>query len=266
MEHLYGVFNACCAKEDELRKEAVESLPRQDSLASFALLVRLQVKALDAYDARKADALFARFARNGTWQCPTLTVLRALAYFDDEKFRADPRLDYMPEYFRTSWGAKGPSAKLRLGMARDMRRVYQKSLSLVGAMHRAKVPLLAGTDTTNPYCFPGLSLHDELALLVEAGLSPLEALCCATLSPAKYLGRLDDLGTVAKGKLADLVLLEANPLDDVKNTRKIAAVVAAGKLLDRAALDKMLADVKAENKGRGEPTPKRDAAKSGAPH
>jgi len=114
--------------------------------------------------------------------------------------------------------------------------------NLVGDMHRAGVEFLAGTDTPNPYCFPGFSLHDELARLVEAGLSPMEALQTATLNPARYFDRLQDVGTVQPGKLADLVLLNANPLQDIHNTTNICAVVANGRFYDRAALDEFLRD------------------------
>jgi imidazolonepropionase-like amidohydrolase len=112
-------------------------------------------------------------------------------------------------------------------------------------MHKAGVKLLAGTDAESTYSFPGFSLHDEMALLVEAGLSPMEALQTATRNSAEFLGREKDLGTVETGKLADLVLLDADPLKDIKNTEKIAAVVTGGKLLTRQALDKMLAEVQA---------------------
>lgn len=105
--------------------------------------------------------------------------------------------------------------------------------------------MMAGTDVGNPFLFPGFSLHDELAAFVRAGLTPGEALKTATYNPAKYLGMLDRLGTVEKGKFADLVLLDANPLEDIRNTRKIRAVVLNGRYLDRAALDKLLADAAA---------------------
>ena len=99
----------------------------------------------------------------------------------------------------------------------------------VGAMQRARVEILAGSDTPNPYVFPGFSLHDELALLVEAGLTPMQALRAATSNPAKFLGMSDSLGTIEKGKLADLVLLDANPLDDIRHTQRIHGVVANGR-------------------------------------
>jgi imidazolonepropionase-like amidohydrolase len=109
-------------------------------------------------------------------------------------------------------------------------------------MQKAGVPILAGTDTGNPFCFPGFSLHDELALLVIAGLTPAEALRSATLNPAKFFGLDQTLGTIEQGKIADLVLLDANPLVDIRNTQRINAVVSNGRLFDRKALDKMLSE------------------------
>jgi imidazolonepropionase-like amidohydrolase len=112
-------------------------------------------------------------------------------------------------------------------------------------MQKAGVQLLAGTDTGNPFCFPGFSLHEELALLVIAGLTPVEALRSATLNPARFLGLEKMLGTIEQGKVADLVLLDANPLEDVRNTQRINAVVSSGRLFDRNALNKMLAQAEA---------------------
>ncbi|HEV8149479.1 MAG TPA: amidohydrolase family protein, partial [Gemmatimonadales bacterium] len=94
----------------------------------------------------------------------------------------------------------------------------------------------------NPYIYPGFSLHDELASFVAAGFTPAEALRSATLNPAIFLGATDSLGTIEPGKRADLVMLDANPLEDIRNTTKIAAVIAAGRLYDSAALKQLLAD------------------------
>jgi len=105
------------------------------------------------------------------------------------------------------------------------------------------VEFLAGTDVINPYCFPGFSLHDELELLVQAGLSPMEALQAATFNPARFLGREKEIGTVEKGKIADLVVLDANPLESIGNTRKIDAVVFGGRMFPKAGLQKMLDDL-----------------------
>jgi imidazolonepropionase-like amidohydrolase len=112
-------------------------------------------------------------------------------------------------------------------------------------MYRAGVPILAGTDTMNPQCFPGFGIHDELALLVDAGLSPLAALQAATRNGAEFMGQLDRRGSIEVGKTADLVLLDKDPLADIHNTRSIQAVVLSGKLYPRVALDAMLA--KAQN-------------------
>jgi len=112
---------------------------------------------------------------------------------------------------------------------------------IVAALHRAGVPILAGTDAPMLGVYPGYSLHDELELLVDSGFTPTEALRAATLGPAEFLG-IAEGGTVATGKQADLVLLDADPLRDVRNTRRIDTVVLYGRLLRRAALDRLLAD------------------------
>jgi imidazolonepropionase-like amidohydrolase len=241
IEHLTGVVLACSSKQHELHKEAIEALGKPGDPVNRLLSLRAQVKALDSYDNRKAAELFARFARNGTSQCPTLTVLRAFAHLDDKEFTNDPRLKYLSPLTKGFLYPKKPMGNAEYYA--DRRRLYKKYLELVGAMHRAHVEILAGTDTPNPYCFPGFSLHDELELLVTSGLTPLEALQCATRNPARYLDKSRDLGTVEQGKIADLVLLDADPLADIKNIRKIAAVVTNGKLLPKETIQTMLADV-----------------------
>ena len=107
----------------------------------------------------------------------------------------------------------------------------------------AGVRMLAGTDDANPFCFPGFSLHDELAMLVDAGLTPLEALQTATINPAIFLNRLHLLGTAERGKLADLVLLDANPITDIHNTIRIYAVLVNGRFVGRQDLNRILEDV-----------------------
>jgi imidazolonepropionase-like amidohydrolase len=109
--------------------------------------------------------------------------------------------------------------------------------------------MLAASDALVFYVVPGFSLHDELELFVRAGLTPMEALQTATRNPAIYLGLIDTLGTVEEGKKADLVLLEANPLENISNTKRITAVIVNGSLIPKVSLDKMLMDVeRAANK------------------
>jgi len=230
IEHLTGILIACSDKETELRDKLVKA----DSPEARG---RVQTSALETYDEKKAADLIAHFVKNQTWQCPTLTVLRSNAYLGDESFRRDGRLRYIPRLLQQRWNFRVANHDSAV-----TKRVLQKQLEIVGAMQRAGVPILAGTDTGNPFCFPGFSLHEELALLVIAGLTPVEALRSATLNPAKFFGLDQTLGTIEQGKIADLVLLDANPLLDIRNTQKINAVVSNGRLFDRKALDKMLGE------------------------
>lgn len=121
---------------------------------------------------------------------------------------------------------------------------------LTTLLHEAGVPILAGTDAGVPFSLPGWSLHEELELLVAAGLTPAEVLEAATRGPAEYLGRADELSTIEIGRRADLVLLRRDPLEHIRNTRAIEAVILDGELLDREALDAVLADVRARAEGR----------------
>jgi hypothetical protein len=233
IEHLTGILIACSDRETELRDKLVKA----DSPEARG---RVQTTALETYDEKKAADLVARFVKNQTWQCPTLTVLRSGAYLADEHFRSDGRLRYIPRLLQQRWSFR--LANRTGGDNAVAKKVLQKQFEFVGAMQKAGVPILAGTDTGNPFCFPGFSLHDELALLVIAGLTPVEALRSATLNPAKFFGLAQTLGTIEQGKIADLVLLDANPLLDIRNTQRINAVVSNGRLFDRKALDKMLAE------------------------
>src|SRR5205085_10375306 len=140
---------------------------------------------------------------------------------DLKQVEADSRLKYIPSSVRESWRTAF-TQRTAAGDAEQRKRRFQKTLEIVGAMRRAGVRMLAGTDILNSYVFPGFSLHDELVLLVQAGLTPLEALRAATINPAEFLSLSDSLGTVERGKTADLVLLEANPLENISNTQRIS--------------------------------------------
>jgi imidazolonepropionase-like amidohydrolase len=125
------------------------------------------------------------------------------------------------------------------------RELAERSLSVFKQMYAAGVPAMAGTDTAAPNVFPGFSLHEDLNYFVQAGLTPLEALQAATVKPAEFLGRGAQQGTIARGKRADMVILNANPVEDIRNTQKIDAVIVNGKLLSRGELDALLAKVAA---------------------
>ena len=133
-----------------------------------------------------------------------------------------------------------------------MRALLERYEKLVGNMHRAGVQFLAGTDANGwNSVYPGFGLHEELKLLVKSGLTPMEALQTATRNPAMYFGELAAAGTIETGKTADMVLLDADPLEDIGNTEKIAGVVMRGRYYSRADLDAMLLRVAAQNAGTG---------------
>src|SRR6266540_3013293 len=233
MEHLNQVLETCSSKEQELLR-----VPAKDWSSAYDKLM------VDTYDDRKCRKLFSLLAENHTWQVPTL-ILKQMSYFigDLTYFTESPRLKYIPVDEQDMWKPYIARQKSLSEDEENLRKnVWHAYLVLVEAMRHAGVEFMAGTDLGNEYIYPGFSLHDELALLVKAGLSPMEALQAATRNPAEFLGVLDRLGTVEKGKLADLVLLDANPLEDVGNTRKIAAVVVNGRLITKSELQQMLAD------------------------
>ncbi|MEO5958206.1 MAG: amidohydrolase family protein [Opitutaceae bacterium] len=188
--------------------------------------------AIRAFRANGASALLARFARNRTFVTPTLRLMHAYAEEENGGLTPD-RLRYVARSIRNF---AVPPAEVRA--ARD--RLYAECFEVVRLMSKAGIPLLAGTDTAVAPTVPGFFLQEELVALVEAGVSPLAALQAATLNPAKAMKREDDLGRVAPGKLADLVLLDGNPVEDIRNTQRIAAVVLRGKLLQRGELDALL--------------------------
>ena len=239
-EHIFGISLACSSKEANQRPALSEAAANvgKDFAPHLELFIRNESEPLASYNEQKCAALFKRLAQNGTYAVPTLVLHRSLASGADPAFRNDPRLKYMPPNIRGIFDWE-------LGFFTSYKPVYERLLLTTGAMHRAGVKVLAGTDTFNAYCFPGFSVHDELELFVQAGFTPLEALQTATLNPARYLGLSDSLGTIEKGKIADFILLEANPLENVGNTRKIAAVVANGKYLPKESLQRMLETVEA---------------------
>jgi imidazolonepropionase-like amidohydrolase len=207
-------------------------------------------QALDTYTAERRKALFAMFVKNGTWYCPTLIEYRNFSFETDPSVLDEPRQKYLAsatkEYIEKFFPI--PPRNTPVEQYAGRRALFLRLLSLVGEMQRAGVGILAGTDPPARGVFPGFSLHDELALLVQAGLTPMEALQAATRNAAKFLGKLDSFGTIEKGKIADLVLLEANPIEDIHNTRRVAGVVFGGRLISKPELQTMLDKVEADVK------------------
>ncbi len=234
-EHLFGLLEACSSKPEELSKFIGGDL--------FGLeRANFQV---ETFDQLLFDSLAYSLANSNTWLCPTLTVLRSLSNLDDTTLSKDPRLDYLPISVQEGWKPNFSVEALRVREYYDSQRTkFNLQLSLIGQLAKSGVKIIAGTDFPNPYCFPGFSLHDELSLLVKGDMSPAEALKTATINPATFMGKKGVFGEIAEGQLSSVVLLDANPLLDINNTRTIRAVFLRGKYLDRTALDSLLKSAK----------------------
>lgn len=208
---------------------AVEAAAHQKSMEHARFLVQ---------EADQAQAIFAAMKQHGTYYVPTHLTRWSDAYADDPRVREDALLRYLHPLMKRQWLedidellAKEPSPAAR----QKYRDIYTKGLAMTGAAHRAGVRVLAGTD----YIVAGADLHRELQHLVMAGLSPADALHAATVAPAEYFGLTRDYGSVERGKVADLIVLDANPLDDIRNTERIHAVIFNGNHYDRAALQRI---------------------------
>jgi imidazolonepropionase-like amidohydrolase len=187
--------------------------------------------------------VFDHFRRADSWVTPTLVSFRGMARATDASAltpTTEPRMRYVNNEVLQHW--REQIAKWPKLVPADYRRTIADLYTRVAtAAHTARVSFLVGSDLGNTLVFPGSSTHDEMELLVRAGLTPMEALQAATIGPARYLHAADTLGSIGIGKVADLVVLDANPLEDIANVRRVNAVVRAGTLLDRAALDRLLA-------------------------
>lgn len=208
-----------------------------------------------SFDEVTALAAYRRLAERGTAITPTLYGSRVTAYLDQNDHHDDDYLDYIGPGLKATYAWRVERAAKDDATAIATRhRVYEHSAALLPLLQQAGVVILAGTDAgfLNSYDYPGIGLHDELREFVKYGLTPLQALQAATLHNAAFLDKQALSGEVAVGKVADLVLLARNPLDDIDATREIAAVVLKGRYLDRAALDAMLTGVRDRVAGRGQ--------------
>jgi imidazolonepropionase-like amidohydrolase len=245
IEHLTGVLRGCSTDEPKLMHEQfLPAAGNEKGLSSNTRQFDWDRELWMSFSELRAHVLLAEFVANGTWQTPTLILLRQDAYpSGNPSLLADARMRYVPGIVLARWkkAAEQNAADLKPRDAPVRAGLMRNSEHIVGEMQRAGVNLLAGTDAPAPFVYPGFGLHEELGLLVEAGLTPMQVLQAATLRAAEFMGKDAMQGTVAKGKVADLVLLDGDPLADIRNTTRISAVILRGKLLDRAALDALLA-------------------------
>lgn len=224
---------------DELGFHVTNANPPPDSAGGSRVHPLARMRAFEHYDDPKASAVIERFAENGTAVVPTLQTVHVLARYGPEDFEEGvlarlvsekqkrERLDDLPHDFTEREQA-------------SLERAYRNLRTMLARMNAEGVTLLAGSHAPIPLVPYGYGLHQEMARLSEAGLGAAEALRTATLHPARIMGRVDELGTIEEGKLADLVLLDADPLEDIRHTREIRAVVMDGRLLERDRLDAMI--------------------------
>jgi hypothetical protein len=242
IEHLRNLALSVASNSDELYKERLELLKNPDDLPGSDLRSLIhskqRMRALDSIDYNKFDEAADLLVSNNVWQTPTLFLYRNFSrkIFKDPSFIK--QLNKLPSQTKQKW----------IKEISDIDTIVDKSglrysnwlEKATGELHKKNVPFMAGTDTPIGYLIPGRSLHVELEVLVESGFSNLEAIKSATVNPATFLGLEDKVGQIKSGHKADLVILNSNPLDLIRNTQDISAVIKNGQLLSRESLDSLM--------------------------
>lgn len=243
-----GILNECSSQENLLRAQLIAELEKAELGSRYTpdgpALLPLMLQMVNTYDPEKCAALARKFALNQTWLTPTLMVAR-LPNEMGAGWREDPYARFLIPAERKYVEQEEEDFIRDLGNVEERAPISRLGRIITRTMQEEGVPILAGSDAGVPGVFWGIALHQELELLVDAGFTEAQALRAATIRPAEFLKATHSLGTIEAGKLADLVLLNANPLEDISNTQKINAVVANGRYFDRQALDKLLEE--AEN-------------------
>lgn len=234
-EHLLGL-NKLGYSEHELKEV--------DSLFEVGNQFESYRRGLKYFDSSVMNEKLQKLDLSKHWFSPTMVTNRGVRSMQDSVFTSDPRVSYLPNYMTEDWKPRRTMGSQRMMPSLElMQQLYQNDFQILTILIESKAQIIAGTDYPNPWAFPGFSMHDELEIYVQAGMTPLQALQTATLNPAKVM-KNDRIGSVEKGKLASLVLLKSNPLDDINAIREIESVVLRGKVFDRSALDEMLQETK----------------------
>jgi hypothetical protein len=257
-EHLYALYVDVSSRRDEIRR-TIQELPvdPDDPLAFFFQVRALEQEAIKSYNAQRAAEVFSTLARNRTALSPTLSVVRTFC-FPEEEFLPDPRLRYVPPWVARIWSASVPNeAELDPAVIEAGRIFYESTERLINEAKSFGVPIVPGTDVNYlaPYQYAGWSLHDELLFLVRCGLTPMQAIQAATRDAARTVDMHHVSGTVTPGKYADLLVLDANPLTDIRNTQRIHAVVTNGRLIDSAERQRLLTHIEEVAANTPEPPP-----------
>ena len=201
------------------------------------------------FDREVAMAAYRKLAARGVFVTPTLNGSRIIAYLDRDDHGRDDYLKLIGPGLRATYAWRVErAAKADAAAIAKRHAAFEREAAVLPMLQAAGVTIMAGTDAgfLNSFNYPGIALHEELALFVEKGLTSAQALASATRAGPAWFGKLDRYGSIETGKAADLVLLDRNPLEDIGATRAIHAVVLRGSVYDRAALDKLLAETRAK--------------------
>ena len=226
IEHLYYVLKGCSSKEKEITQAIINK--------EYGFWQSME-KLIASYDEKAAQNTFERLKNNDVFVVPTLHIGHVLSYLDEENHAEDPYLKLIPNGIVSTYKGRINRALNSSDKAKKDRKALDAFfVALAKSLSDADVRLLAGSDSGafNSYTYPGVSLHKELEALVNAGLSPLKALKTSAYNGAHFLKKNNLYGTIDVGKMSDLVLLNANPLDDIKNSRKIFKVIKEKKIYD----------------------------------
>ena len=235
MEHLRNLEMSVAANSDELQEQRLEWLQNPEGLSGGALRSSIhaaqRMEAIAQIDSAKLQAAASLLAERGVWQTPTLALYNNFATKEYLGDAAMEQLQVLPPEVSSAWSAAMEMSGTEIDPATMAYADWMRET--VGYLHQHQVPFMAGTDTPIGFLIPGLSLHRELELLVQSGLSNMEAIQAATVEPAKFLGVEQRTSRILEGYEADLLLLRENPLERISATKEIEVVIKAGKVVFR---------------------------------
>ena len=233
MQHIRNLDLACANNAEEILAQRQALLKNKDSLPGSALRTKIhqlqRFVAIGNLDEERCNKIIRHLAANNVFQTPTLTIntLDSKRFYADKEWR--DTYQFLPKTLQKNWYI-GSIDMAKEEVSENDKIFEDWSMKIVGLFNRYGVKIIAGTDTPIGFLTPGYSLHKELELLVEAGLTPLQALRSATITPAEFFNLENKMGTIEPGKYADLVILDNNPLDSIKNTQNIHMVIAKGEI------------------------------------
>jgi hypothetical protein len=246
MEHMQNLELSCSSDWETLLKSRQEMIAEGAHLSGNEMrgsIHRAQrLHAIQTFDEERCEIVIQALAANNTWQVPTLTITTVA---DHRLFASDDWRDtfrYLPETVRLDWEERAVSMTEQEASEEDS-AYAEWAYNIIPKLAEAGVGIMAGTDMPLALLTPGFSLHEELVMLVDAGLTPMQVLEAATLRPAQYFGLENEQGSISRNMIADVVILDGNPLDDISNTQRINAVMRNGHLHTRDDLDSILAQL-----------------------